>query len=231
MYVQCNRIYQVKLREQKLNSWKEFCSSIDSTNPWNALYRYAAEELRNKSTLSTVKADNNNYTTDLQSTVNQRMDYFLHEDSEYSDRAHHKHTRQQVTVLMHTPDNDIFTEQEIQTVLEKFDPRKAPREGAMHSEVILHTFRSFPILFTQIYNECLRKGLFPKQWKRSILLPIVKPGKEGINEASKYRPISLLNVRGKVLEKLLVDRINHHLHSNSPLNKKSVWFPPTEKHS
>ena len=34
---------------------------------------------------------------------------------------------------------------------------------------------------------------------------IVKPGKEGINEASKYRRISLLNVDGKVLEKLLIE--------------------------
>jgi hypothetical protein len=32
----------------------------------------------------------------------------------------------------------------------------------------------------------------------------VKPGKEGINEVSKYRPISLLNIGGKVLEKLLI---------------------------
>jgi len=127
---------------------------------------------------------------------------------------------------MHTPDDDIFTEQEIQAVLEKFDPRKAPGEDALNSEVLLHTFRSFPILFTQIFNDCLRKGLFLKQWKRSIILPIVKPGKEGINEASNYRPISLLNLGGKVLEKLLIDRINHHLHSNSVLNKNQYGFLP-----
>jgi len=154
------------------------------------------------------------------------MEYLLPEDSEYSDRAHHKHARQQVTVPMHTPDDDTFTEQEIQAVLETFDPRKAPGEDALNSEVLLCAFRSFPILFTQIYNDCLRKGLFPKQWKQSIVLSIVKPGKEGINEASKYRPISLLKAGGKVLEKLLIDRINHHLHSNSLLNKNHFEFLP-----
>ena len=131
-----------------------------------------------------------------------------------------------MTVKIHTPHNDVFTEQEIQAVLEKFDPCKAPGEDALNSEVLLHTFRSFPILFMQIYNESLRKGLFPKQWKRSIILPIVKPGKEGISEASKYRQISLLNVGGKVLKKLLIDRINHHLHSNSLLKKKQFGFLP-----
>jgi len=110
-----------------------------------------------------------------------------------------------VTEPLHTSDDDAFTKQEIQAVLEKFDPRKAPGEDALNSEVLLHTLRSFATLFTEIYNECLRKGLFPKQWKRSIILPIVKPGKEGINEVCKYRPISLLNIGGKVVEKLLID--------------------------
>jgi hypothetical protein len=62
---------------------------------------------------------------------------------------------------LHTSDDDAFTKQEIQAVLEKFDARKAPSEDALNIEVLLHTFRSFPTFFTEIYNECLRKGLFP----------------------------------------------------------------------
>jgi len=36
----------------------------------------------------------------------------------------------------------------------------------------------------------------------------------------------LLNIGGKVLEKLLIDRINHHLHSNNLLNKNQYGFLP-----
>jgi hypothetical protein len=85
--------------------------------------------------------------------------------------------------------------QEVQAALEKFEPRKAP-EDALSSEILLHVFRSFPTVFTQIY-ECLKRGHFPKQWKRSVILPVVKPGKEGLNEAGKYRPIILINIGGK----------------------------------
>ena len=130
-----------------------------------------------------------------------------------------------MTEPLRTSDDDTFTKQEIQAVLEKFDPRKAPGEDALNSEVLLHTLRSFPNFFTETY-EYLRKGLFPKQWKRSIILPIVKPGKEGMNEVCKYHPISLLNIGGKVLEKLLIDRINHHLYSNNLLNKNQYGFIP-----
>ena len=77
LYLECSRLYQAKLREEKLKSWKDFCSSTESSNPWNAVYRYAAGKLRSKPTLSTLKANNNTYTSDSQSTTNQLMDDWM----------------------------------------------------------------------------------------------------------------------------------------------------------
>jgi len=59
-----------------------------------------------------------------------------------------------------------------------------------------------------------------------VILPIVKPGKEGLNEVGKYRPISLINIEGKILEKLLIDRINYHLYSKRLLNENQYGFLP-----
>ena len=111
-------------------------------------------------------------------------------------------------------------------MIEKFDPGKAPGEDGQNSEILLKTFNRFPTFITGLYNECLRKGYFPKQWKHSIIIPIVKPGKEGSTEVTKYWLISLLNVGGKVPEKLLIDRINHHAFSNSLLNGDQYGFLP-----
>jgi hypothetical protein len=44
----------------------------------------------------------------------------------------------------------------------------------------------------------------PCQLENSKVLPITKPGKEESGDMSKYRPISLLNTEGKVLEKLII---------------------------
>jgi len=110
--------------------------------------------------------------------------------------------------------------------LEKFGPWKTPGEDSLSSEVLLQAFRSLPIFFTEVYNECLRRGQFPKLRKRSIIQPIVKPGKEGLNEVHKYRPISLINTGGKLLEKLLINRISHHLNSNKLLNSNQYDFIP-----
>jgi len=54
----------------------------------------------------------------------------------------------------------------------------------------------------------------------------VKPGKENSDEVSKFRPICLLNTGGKVLEKLLINRINHHVFAHDMINKNQYGFTP-----
>jgi hypothetical protein len=56
--------------------------------------------------------------------------------------------------------------------------KKAPGEDGITGEIFKQTFKTFPKYITAMYNVCLRKGVFPKMWKRAKLNPIVKPGKE-----------------------------------------------------
>ena len=57
------------------------------------------------------------------------------------------------------------------------------------------------------------------------VLPITKPGKEDPTDPSNYRPMSLINVGGKVLEKLLINRIMHHVYTNDLLNNQFGFTP------
>ena len=77
-----------------------------------------------------------------------------------------------------------------------------------------------------IYNKCLKEVVFPRQWKTAKIIPIVKPGKEVSDEASKSRPISLLASGGKVFEKLLINRINHHVYTRGHMNENQFGFRP-----
>jgi hypothetical protein len=78
------------------------------------------------------------------------------------------------------------------------DKKKAPGIDWIRGEVYKSVFEIFPEYLTAIYNNCLNRGIFPKRWKTSKMIPIVKPGKGNSDEPSKFRPISLLNVGGKV---------------------------------
>ena len=92
------------------------------------------------------------------------------------------------------------------------------------SDIFLRTFNKFPRLVTAIYNQCLKRGSFPRRWKTANIIPIAKPGQENSMEPSKYRPVSLLIIGGKVLEKLLINRINHHMYKNELLIDSQYGF-------
>jgi len=166
-YKESNRTYQMRLREEKLHSWKDFCSNTnsESSNPWNGAYKYAAGRQRNKLILTTLNTGNNNYTTDMETTINQIIEHFFPEDSEDREVAHNKQVRFQASAPLQTTNDVEFTRHEVEAIKEKFDPRKATGEDALSSEILMNVFRIFPTSFTPIYKECLRRGQFPKQWK------------------------------------------------------------------
>ena len=57
-----------------------------------------------------------------------------------------------------------------------------------------------------------KNGIFPEIWKKDNIIPIMKPGKQMCEKVAKYRPISLLNVGGNILERALIKRINHYIY-------------------
>jgi hypothetical protein len=50
-------------------------------------------------------------------------------------------------------------------VIKKFNPKKAPGEDGLTSQIILHVFRSFPSFLTEVYNKCLKEGCFENNGK------------------------------------------------------------------
>ena len=45
-YLEVKRTYQVGIKKEKLNSWKEFCNVAASINPWSQVYKLAAGKTR-----------------------------------------------------------------------------------------------------------------------------------------------------------------------------------------
>ncbi|XP_043506295.1 uncharacterized protein LOC122526809 [Frieseomelitta varia] len=58
--------------------------------------------------------------------------------------------------------------------------------------------------------EKLVNPYFPSSWKVAKIIPVPKPGKPG-SDISSYRPISLLDIFGKILEKIIQHQIQKHI--------------------
>lgn len=75
---------------------------------------------------------------------------------------------------------------------------------------------SLPVIIsylTCIINTSITTGVFPTAWKHSTVVPIHKSG--DVKEPSNYRPISLLSVLSKVLEKIVSSQLSQHLETNN----------------
>lgn len=86
---------------------------------------------------------------------------------------------------------------------------------------------SLPVIIpylTCIINTSIVTGIFPTKWKHSIVVPIIKSG--SANEPSNYRPISLLPVLSKTVEKIISAQLIQHLETNNLLSKTQHGFRP-----
>ena len=54
-----------------------------------------------------------------------------------------------------------------------------------------------------IFNECISNGVFSSEWKKGNVVPIHKKSDRQCLE--NYRPVSLLPICGKILERLIIN--------------------------
>ena len=108
----------------------------------------------------------------------------------------------------------LITEQEIIMQLNILNPNKSTAVNDIPIKFVkLSTSVIAPIL-TSLYNRCLTEGNFPQVLKVTQITPIYKKGNK--KTCSNYRPISLISIFSKILEKCIYFRLSlflsdHHL--------------------
>ena len=75
---------------------------------------------------------------------------------------------------------------------------------------------------TLIINASIVTKVFPKQWKHSIIIPIHKSG--DTEEPTNFRPINLLPILFKILEKVISTQLTEYLENNNLLNESQYAY-------
>ncbi|GBL89700.1 hypothetical protein AVEN_104649-1 [Araneus ventricosus] len=122
-----------------------------------------------------------------------------------------------------TPEDAPFTKGEIAIVIKNLHKGKEPGPDGTDSIISKQINKRFPILFMELFNKCLHLEMFPDPLKLGNIVLLKKEGKPE-EEASSYRPISLLTTIGKILEKLLTQRLNYHLERLNKISDNQYGF-------
>ena len=73
-----------------------------------------------------------------------------------------------------------------------------------------------------MYENSLQKRKLPKKWKLADIVPIFKKGNR--EDPLNCRPVSLLSILSKILEKIVRERWVNHLEKNGLISDKQYGF-------
>lgn len=79
------------------------------------------------------------------------------------------------------------------------------------------------VMVTNYFNEILRTGDVPDDWKKTVLVPVLKPKKDP-SVAESYRPISKLVTTRKLFGRILVRRLERWLEQKKVIPKNQFAF-------
>ena len=118
----------------------------------------------------------------------------------------------------HYIQNTNLTFSELETAYFSVNKNKAPGYDDISSNVILNCYNEIKYLLFHIFNKSITTGIFPEALKIAQITPIFKTGDEYI--LTNYRPISVLPVFSKILERIMYNGIYNYLTKHQLLYNK-----------
>ena len=126
-------------------------------------------------------------------------------------------------------DPDEFTLEEILSVVKNINVHKGSGIDYVPTFALKDCFEVICPQHTYMFNQSLIMGVFPESWSVATITPIPKSGNKCL--VNNWRPISIIPLVGKLLEKLCVKLLNSHLDLNNILVEEQYGFRPKKSTS
>lgn len=182
-HLEKKRILRNAILKAKQEKWKETCREVD-TNVWGNGYKLVMGKMR----------------------IRPKKDLSDQQQREIAEGLFPQHPIERWPEIEVEEDVPEFTSEELREATLKIKEKKAPGPDGIAPELVKAALGAYPYKYLQVMNKCIKEGVFPERWKIAKLVLIAKERKPTEQE-TKYRPICLLNVMGKVLERLIAGRL------------------------
>ncbi|KAJ3597816.1 hypothetical protein NHX12_001333 [Muraenolepis orangiensis] len=99
-----------------------------------------------------------------------------------------------------------FSTAELRAAIGNLRQGKSPGHDNIHPEFVTHQSETTSAWLCSFFSSCFQRSKLPKTWRRAAVIALLKPGKTA-EDPKAYRPISLLCVPFKILERMILSRI------------------------
>ncbi|GBN96149.1 Putative protein in type-1 retrotransposable element R1DM [Araneus ventricosus] len=216
-------MYKWLIKTKSRESFEKLCVLLTSTNPFDLPYRLATGKTKKQMIYNTVRDERGIKTKSIDQTVSAIVHRLFPDDEATQETPGQLNVRNLVENYRNNTNDSSFTKLEIREIIRSMGKKKSPGLDNINVLMAERIHKKCPAILTGIFNKCLELGIFPTLWKKAKLILLNKPGKDP-ELVNSYRPICLLSVLSKILDKLLTQRITFLLKSKGMLHRNQHGF-------
>ncbi|CAK9819177.1 Putative 115 kDa protein in type-1 retrotransposable element R1DM [Anthophora quadrimaculata] len=214
-YNKARNKYISAVRTAKAESWRKFVTQEGNSETWGIIYKIQTKNIRADIAYNSIRTGST-HTTTWEQTMETLLNTLIPNDNIEEEDPWHQSMRERSKVPPDTENAPPIEEQEITNIIRNLKTNKAPGQDLIENEIIKQAWPIIKQEITGLYNRCLEQGTFPVQWKKASIRILLKGEEKNESDPKSYRPISLLPVLGKFLEKIIHNRL-YTLFQNHPL--------------
>lgn len=206
-YYEARKEYERLIYVTRTESWKAFITEA-CKNPWGYAYKMSCNRIKGETAINSVRRDDV-FTIDWRQSAENLLDGLFCYDDPTMDTEEQKQIRYQAeSERFVNSDMSILTEENINEAILKMKTGKAPGWDRIEVAVLKRAWELDRKVLTEMFNGCWRTEVFPKEWKKALVVTLLKSEDKDKSDPSSYRPICLLPVAGKVMERLMMQKLN-----------------------
>ena len=115
-----------------------------------------------------------------------------------------------------------ITNSDVLKVVLTLDINKSAGYDGFDTKVVISSIDSIVSPLCNIFNASIEKGIFPSALKIAKVLPIFKNGNKAL--LNNYRPVSILSIFSKMLEKIIYDKLISFIQKHNILYRRQFGF-------
>ena len=108
------------------------------------------------------------------------------------------------------------------SLLSKLCKSKATGLGMISARLLRECADLIADPMCSIFNQSIRSGIFPQEWKCAKVIPLFKEGNH--SDLNNYRPISIVPIVAKVFERIIYDQVYGYLTENNLISSQQSGF-------
>ena len=220
VYKKADREFKKMCKKDKNRSWRKYKESLQTEKDVALLVKIA--QRKDARQINTMSKPDGSYTEPGAETIKSLTEAHFPAATSTKHVTYNNRKRCKTSIIQ-TKYSNWINERLVRDALQGFEKKKSPGPDGLRPLLFDHLPHNIIALLTTLYKAAIHLAYTPKEWKRTKVIFIAKPGKEAYDIPKSFRPISLSNYFLKGLERLVGWKMDQALIAN-PLHHKQHCF-------